>query len=73
MAFVFGIPVMIFMFTSICLVVMAFIKREVLCELVDVQDNCFNCFNKLFKFCVMGASISELLLFDLLWGAYKCL
>ena len=36
-----------------------------LCEFVSV-DSCFNCSNKLLNICVMGASISVLLLVELL-------
>ena len=48
-------------------------QEDVLCEFVFVMDGCFKCSNKLLKVCVMGASISMLLLVDLLWGAYDCL
>ena len=48
-------------------------QEDVLCELVFVVNSYFNCSNKLFKVCVMGVSISALLLFDLLWSAYECL
>ena len=40
---------------------------------MDVVDNCFNYSNKFFKVCVVGASISLLLIFDLLWAAQECL
>ena len=59
MAIMFGIPVMIFYVYVYLYCCDGFCgERRYYVSFVDAMDNCFNHSKKLFKVCVMGASIS---------------